>query len=148
MTNRTAGELAALIDDEERRQLLDMWRRQVHPTLGEALRDFEERHVREQVRDAVRARSAAVMPASVDPKAPAQAEEASAMRRPVGKPVPGLPSDSELAQELAAEKAKLKKGATVRVAAKYGCNRATIQRHVNAANAARKLVGWPGAKAS
>lgn len=50
MTDRTAGELAALIRDEELRQVLERHRRRVNPTVGEALRDFQEQQVRELVR--------------------------------------------------------------------------------------------------
>lgn len=59
-----------------------------------------------------------------------------------GTPVPGLPCDEELAREHAEAMAH-HHDATARLAAKYGCNRATIQRRVNKGNAARRPSFFP-----
>ncbi|MFT7723801.1 MAG: hypothetical protein QM788_13395 [Roseateles sp.] len=78
----------------------------------------------------------------------ANAPDAVRCKVEVGKPVPGLPSDADLEMELRDERRKQKKGATLRLAEKYGCSVDTIQRHVKKAASARKVASWLGAKAA
>lgn len=50
MTVVTAAEAYLIIKSEEDRQLREQWRRLVNPTVAEALRDFDERQLRDFVR--------------------------------------------------------------------------------------------------
>lgn len=72
-----------------------------------------------------------------------QATGVNVSRPRPGTRTAGLPDDVALARELADEKAKRAHGATKRLAVKYGCTESTIQRRVNAGNAARQPSVFP-----
>lgn len=80
---------------------------------------------------------------SATPAADATPPTGVRAKRKVGKPASGLPSDVELARELADEESRQRHGAMARLVVKYGYHRSTLQRHVKAGKDAVKTSFFP-----